>query len=270
MKLAEGPSPKEVSLCTMLLKDVLKVLDKKVYSFFSYGATMFPHPPSWQVDIDFHVILTEPLSRAEGDAISGAQRSLAERYSIKNGLDGYYLLRDEAERTGSPKDQVRSGVQDTVWALHRAHIHAGRFKLLFGEDPRAFVPEPAWGEYVPALKEELERIREPQYGVLNLARLMYSWTERDVVISKYESGQWALKNIDSKWHPVLRAALRGYEGKQHARDEEVLNEMFPTFLTFASGEIAKLACTSVYNQTETREGFSEPDPAITATGIEAA
>lgn len=240
MNLTEGPSAKEVSFCKILLKDVQGALGDKVYSFFVYGAAMFPHPSSWRADIDFHVILTEPLSKTEVKKIRQIHKRLAQSYSLGSGLDGYYLLLEEAARIIHPKDQVQRGVEDTVWALHRAHVHAGRFQLLTGKDPRTFLTKPTWNDYVPALGEELNRIREPRYGVLNLARLIYSWTERDVVISKYESGQWALNNIDPKWRPVLYAALRSYEGRLKASDEETLNKMFPEFLAFALGEIGKL------------------------------
>jgi hypothetical protein len=177
-------------------------------------------------------------------ALRGA---LGEKHELGRDLDGYTILLADAERRAMPHDQVvGSHVIDESWALHRAHIHAGRYHLVFGADPRGFVPLPDWPELVEGLDSELrfvvENPQHPQFGMLNLARLIYSWTTHDVVLSKYQAAQWALENLPQAYCAAIEAALRSYERRPRPEDRSLLDRTFPGFLSFATDRLAALRC----------------------------
>jgi hypothetical protein len=224
---------------------LLDAFDSKLNSFYLYGAAMFPHPASWRLDFDFHVIISEPLSQIEIDHMLTLREALGEKHELGRDLDGYTLLLSDAMRRGLPHDQVLGPhIIDESWALHRAHVHAGRFHLVCGADPRSFVPVPEWQELVEGLDCELrfvvENPQHPHFGMLNLARLLYSWTTHDVVLSKYQAAQWALGGLPQEFSGAIEAALRSYERRSRPEDRLLLERTFPDFLSFATARLAAL------------------------------
>lgn len=242
--LIEKPSSQEMAFGVTFLSELKNILGIKLYSFYLYGAVMFTHPITWRVDFDYHIILHSALSESETKKMRDLYEELRKSNPLGEELDGYCILLESARLSVCPKDQVLKDATDKAWALHRVHIHAERFLSLYGEDSRQFLPVPKWSELEDGLKNEFDFIKKhpqyPQFGILNLSRLIYSWSHRDVVISKYESAQWALSSLESRWHPAIRAAQRDYEQKPERGDAELLKETFPDFLTFTISKIEKL------------------------------
>jgi hypothetical protein len=133
------------------------------------------------------------------------------------------------------------------WALHCAHIRAGRYITLYGPEPAGIFPDPSWPEISAALDHEMrfieENLKHPAYCVLNLCRIIYSFRERDVVVSKRFGGDWASARFP-QWAPLVQAAIRSYEGTGMPGDEEFLSSEVGCFLEFASERI----------QTERKDG----------------
>lgn len=107
-------------------------------------------------------------------------------------LVGHYILLEDAVGSEPPTSQVWE-VRDSAWALHRAHVLAGRFFLLSGMNPFSILPPPTWLELEQALDAEVHYIRaHPEhaaYGILNGCRVINSLRNRNVVVSKYEAAQ---------------------------------------------------------------------------------
>ncbi|MEO1289651.1 MAG: aminoglycoside adenylyltransferase domain-containing protein [Chloroflexota bacterium] len=57
-----------------------------------------------------------------------------------------------------------------------------------------------------------------EWAVLGVLRLFYSFREKNIV-SKVDAGNYALKHVESKWHPLINDALRIREG-QHSMYED--------------------------------------------------
>ncbi|CAN5743989.1 hypothetical protein BH18ACT15_BH18ACT15_04780 [soil metagenome] len=147
-------------------------------SLYVFGALAFPRPDRWLLDVDFHVLLHRCITNQERSAVRSLHGRLATKSALGGELDGYYILVEEAVRSDPPRSQVWPQT-DNAWALHRAHVLAGRFFLLSGIDPRPVVRAPTWIELVEALEAELGFIRaHPEhaaYGVLNGCRVLYSF-----------------------------------------------------------------------------------------------
>ncbi len=242
--LIDSPTSIQLAFCDTFKSGIYKIVGDKLHSFYLYGAMLFPRPAAWRVDVDFHVILTQPLSADQLEAIKDFHKQLIKLDPLGEELDGYYILLADAKKHENPRSLVWEDAIDMAWPLHRAHVHKGKFKLLFGENPQKFLPASNWSECVEGLTNELQFIKDhpqyPQFGILNLSRLLYSWQTQNVVISKYESAQWALQNLESKWQPAIEAALRDYEDRMKPGDTILLKNIFPDFLNFTQKEIEKI------------------------------
>jgi hypothetical protein len=218
-----------------------RVLGNDLASLFVYGAALFPMPERWRLDFDFHALVRRPLDAVGRAGIRAVYTSLAAASELGADLDGYFVLLADAARPQPPVHQLDRTVHDEAWALHRAHVHAGRYATIGGLDPREIVPVPTWAELDAALRAELVFVEShPQavaFGVLNGARILASYSRRDVVLSKYDAAQWAMDALPAEWHLLVAAAVRDYEGASQERDDAVLRAGWAPFVTHVRSNI---------------------------------
>jgi hypothetical protein len=220
------------------------VLSAKLHAAYVYGAAA-SNDSLPTGDIDFHVILKDHLTVEEKHALEELHAQLAGKYPpLGEGLDGYYILLEDARTRTPPKSQMWRCAVDNAWALHREHIRAGQYITLYGGDPNDIYLPSTWEEIEGALFHELEYIQKhleqyPDYCILNLCRLIYSFETKDVVISKAKASKWAFDAIPHyKW--LVKLARKSYPGKATGEDQEVLQKEVKPFFTFASLRIDEL------------------------------
>jgi len=217
---------------------------EKLHAVYVYGAVTFPET-DYTGDVDFHVIVTEPLTEAERAALLGLHDRLARDFPpLGAELDGYYILLADARRSERPRHLVFADLVDDSWALHRAHILAGRCIILHGPDPKTIYVPPPWLELEKARDGELDYVAKhlaqyPAYCVLNLCRLMYSHEIGDVVTSKVASATWASERLPL-WRSLVDAARRAYAHEDTAEDRLALSTGVGTFYEFAVGFIERV------------------------------
>ena len=241
MKYKDLPSNVQ-KICDALVDGLIRILGGKLYGVYMYGAAVFPDSGP-VTDIDCHVIVKDSLSNRDREDISRLYGELAEDYPPLGGeLDAWYILLHDAREDSPPLNQLKPVMRDESWALHSAHIRAGRYITLFGPEPDEIFPVPSWEEISTALDHEIEYIKNnlnyPAYCVLNLCRIMYSYQERDVVVSKRFTGIRAIDQFP-KWTTLVQAALRTYEGTNTLADESRLQADMESFLEFALEYIEK-------------------------------
>ena len=62
------------------------------------------------------------------------------------------------------------------------------------------------------------------YLTLNMARVL-AYKEEELVLSKKEGGEWALKTLPMEYHALIRDAMREYiEGTEVTYDEELAKQ----------------------------------------------
>ena len=221
-------------LCESFLTGLRSILGDKLHGVYVYGAAAFPDTlPTG--DIDFHVILTCALTDAERSGLEEMHENLARVFPPLGGeLDGYYILLDDAMLTSPPRSEMWKRATDDSWALHREHIRCGRHIVLHGPDPIGIYPAATWAEIRQALLGELRYVRDhlteyPDYCILNLCRLVYSFETRDVVISKAGAAEWAL-GARPGWKKCIELAVKSYSGRATPGDRaymlEHVSEMF--------------------------------------------
>jgi hypothetical protein len=232
------------ALCQALVSGLRGILGEGLHAAYVYGAMAFPETEDTG-DVDFHVILRRRPSEAEREELAALHAELARRFPpLGVELDGYYLLLNEARRSEPPHHQLRSDVVDDSWALHRAHLLAGRALVLYGPDPKSVYIPPTREEIDEALDGELEYVSQhlsqyPDYCVLNLCRLLYSWETGDVVTSKAASAAWA-SNRFSEWAPLIDLALASYAKRATSSDRRALADGLESYYPFACEIIAAL------------------------------
>lgn len=238
----EMKPPAEIAdLCQALVHGLSQALGDKLYGVYVYGAAAFPGGvPSG--DIDFHVILRTALTDAEKAALGDLYATLAKEFPpLGAGLDGYYLLLAEARQRSLPTHQLRTDMVDASWALHRAHIRAGRCIVLQGPDPKELYPAPTWSELEDALCGEWQYVARhlaeyPDYCILNLCRLMYSFETQDVVVSKAAAAAWALAAFP-EWRRHIELATKSYARQATTRDRQFMMAEVAAFYRFACQHI---------------------------------
>ena len=227
--------------CTRLRDELLEILGDDIVALWVYGASVFPNPPDRLGDVDTHCVLRGPVSGESGAGIDALHRGI--ELDLRIEFDSWYVLLADALRPEAPTHAFRPGLIDESWALHRAHLLAGRCVVLHGADPRSILPRPTWPQLESALGHELRYIEEhldrlqtawvAPYVVCNCCRIVYSFETRDVVRSKRESVGWALKVFPPRWHHLVRAAARWYERAEEPRDQALLKAQTPAFVAFA-------------------------------------
>jgi hypothetical protein len=218
-----------------------RILGEKLYGAYIYGAAAFPDAVPTG-DVDFHVILTGELTKAERLELETLHDSLAGRFPpLGAEMDGYYIFLDDARRKSPPRSQMWEPATDNAWALHRAHIRAGRRIVLFGPDPAEIYPPATWPEIESALYDELEYVKKhlhqyPDYCILNLCRLILSFETGNVVVSKAQAADWALDTLP-QWSWLVELALKSYAAQATAEDKDLMLAEVAAFLKLACNRI---------------------------------
>ena len=242
--MTDLPLPEEIETLTQAYVHGLRhILGNRLYGIYQHGASVFPEAKPVQ-DIDCHVILKRPLSKRNRQEILSLEESLKEDFpNVGDMLDVYIILLKEARGTANPQHQLHSILYDLAWPLHCAHVRAGYYRVLNGPEPNRIFPAPSWQAIATALEHELVYIQDnlnyPAYCVLNLCRVLYSYTTRDPAVSKQACGMWACQQF-KQWDLVIRAALRFYRRQNGPADEILLRARVESFLTFALEQLGTL------------------------------
>ncbi|MFW6097745.1 MAG: aminoglycoside adenylyltransferase domain-containing protein [Chloroflexota bacterium] len=218
-----------------------RILANKLVAAYIFGAAAFPDTENTG-DIDFHVILSTELTASERDALEELHREIARQFPPLGGeMDGHYILLQDVHRQTPPRSQMWQRAADTAWALHREHIRAGRYITLHGPNPRDLYPPATWSEIEAALYSELDYVEQhlsdyPDYCILNLCRLIYSFETKVVVISKTAAAEWAHKHLP-QWQAHIGLARKSYAGKATAHDRQFMLAEVAQFYEFARSRI---------------------------------
>jgi len=231
------------TICKEFVQGLATILGDKLYGIYMYGATVFEDSGQPQ-DIDCHVILQAVPTGNERERLFALHADLERRFPPLGGeVDAYYILLKDAQDTLPPENHLRLGIRDESWALHCAHVRAGRYIALYGPEPLELFPSPSWPSIAAALNHEMRFIERnlmyPAYCILNLCRIMYSVLEKDVVVSKRFSGNWACQRFP-RWAPLIEASLRSYERAATVEDDELLAAEVKHFLEFALRHIRQI------------------------------
>jgi hypothetical protein len=224
---------------TRLRDELLSILGDELVAIWAYGSVIGSDRPRRPADLDTHVIVRRRPDAPTAQRIDGASQAIAVDAGVD--WDTWYIALADARQPDHPPHAFREGRRDTAWALHRAHLLAGRFVHVYGQEPAEILPRPTWPEVEVDLDRELEHIErhnhegdrdpyEAAYAVLNGSRILHSIGTHNVVLSKREAATWALEYLPERWHPAVRAALRAYDERATPADVELLASEMEQFI----------------------------------------
>jgi hypothetical protein len=247
------PISQEVNIIGQSFVNGLKrILGQKLYGAYIYGAAAFPDEVPTG-DIDFHVILQEKLTNSERRELEILHESLSIQYPpLGEEMDGYYILLSDARRSIPPKSQMWQCDTDESWALHCQHIRAGRHIILYGPDPATIYPRASWPEIEKALFGELNFVarhlhKYPDFCILNLCRLIYSFETREVVVSKAQTSEWAFDALP-EWKRHIALARKSYADQVTDEEKHFMLAEIVSFFKFAHERIERIQETQGKNK----------------------
>jgi len=241
--------PKVRELVEEFRDELSTVLGKNLVGAYLHGSIAFPEYEPHAGDIDFHVVISRPLAGEEIRRLDHLHRALSARFEFGKRLDGFYIPLAKARKSEIPRGivygahgRIHHGGSDDAWALHREHLHASAYIRLQGPSASRIFPRADWKSIRSALYRQLLYARkiiesDSWWAVLNLCRLVYSFENGRIVVSKLGAARWALKRLPSKWRPVVRSAIKTYHGTETSDYRAVLRRDARKFLGFASVRI---------------------------------
>jgi hypothetical protein len=230
--------------------ELVRTLERNLVGIYLFGSIAFPGFEPRSGDIDFYVLVGRPLMPIQIKALNIMHRNLSSRFRFGKALDGFYITLLKASRRNIPTrlifaadGRLHKGGRDDAWALHRQHLRQGACIVLYGPKPMTIVPSPSCDEIEKALNIEISFAKKvihkyPYWTVLNLCRLIYSFENRQVIVSKIQAAKWALRKLPNHWRPLIQSALRVYLKRQKHADQKTLKRNVDAFFKFALGRLA--------------------------------
>jgi Aminoglycoside adenylyltransferase, C-terminal domain len=234
---------------TEFRNELSTVLGRNMIGAYLFGSIAFPDFEPGAGDIDFYVVVHRPLTNREINDLDHMHRTLAAKHDTGRKLDGFYIPLTKARKNRNPRGLVygshgrihRGGVDDS-WALHCEHFHRSASIRLKGPRAGSLFPTADWHSIRNGLYRQLVYARriidsDPWWSVLNMCRLVYSFKTGRIVISKLGAANWALRELPSKWHPLIRSAIRTYRKAGNRKDNTILRRDARKFLGFSSVQV---------------------------------
>jgi hypothetical protein len=240
MSISLDEVPEVARTAWVRLRDELRlILGNDLVALWAHGGTTFPDRPRRTGDLDTYAIVDRAPDAPTARRIDEAHAGIAREKGVE--WDAWYVLSGDARRGEPPRHALQEGRRDDSWAIQRAHWHAGQYVHLYGREPDQIVPAPTTGEIDIDLRGELDHLErhvaagdddpfEATYAIFNGSRIVRGIETGNVVISKRSAGAWALKHLPVRWHAVIHAAGRAYDGEATPEDAEVLRTTMAPFV----------------------------------------
>jgi len=245
--------PPEAAAAAEHLRDgLLAILGDDLVAMWVDGGTTFPDRPLVPGDLDVGVVVAN-LTAHERDPgvwhdnpesrparVAACQESVGREHDRHVDVD--YFVIDEMGGHERPGAAFFAERRHTGWPVVRAHWLAGQYVRLHGRRPDELVVAPSVEDLRRALSREIEHLErhvhegdaadpyEATYAIWNGCRILHTLATGSPVVSKRSAGAWGLANLPPRWHPVIHAAGRSYDGVATADDNELLRVMMPPFV----------------------------------------
>jgi Domain of unknown function (DUF4111) len=250
MNVASDQVPEPARTAWLRLRDELRdILGDDLIAIWAHGGTLASTPPR-QADLDTYVVLARRPDSPTAQAIDQLEDAIEADLGVE--WDDWYITTEDASQSRPPAHAFRDDRIDQSWAIQRAHWLAGRYWSLHGSPPAGMVPAPTAAEIAVDLREELDHLErhvaagdtdpyEATYAILNGSRILCSLESLDVAISKREAGAWSVENLPDRWHPLLHAAMRSYDGAATPEDAQVLAAGMAPFVAMVRDAMSRSA-----------------------------
>lgn len=212
------------------------ILGSKLTGIYLHGSLAFGCFTWATGDIDFLVVVEEPLAQSEKESLirvlldmtpdappKGFEMSVVLRKDcapvvhpvpFELHFSNAHKARAEADLSAYCRDMHGTdpdlAAHFTVVRAVGQTLYGPPVDVVFGEVPR--------GAYVDSILSDVENAEadiadNSVYCTLNLCRVLAYLTD-GLMLSKQQGGQWGLTHLPEAYHPLLRSALAAYAGAE--------------------------------------------------------
>ena len=224
------------ALLNRICDEYRAILGSKLTGVYLHGSLAFGCFTWATGDIDFLVVVEEPLTQAEKETLirvlldmtpdappKGFEMSVVLRKDcapvvhpvpFELHFSNAHKVRAEADLSAYCRDM--HGV-DPDLAAHFVVVRAVG-QTLYGPPVEAVFGEVPRSDYVDSILSDVENAEadiagNPVYVTLNLCRVL-ACLQDGLMLSKQQGGQWGLTHLPEAYHPLLRSALAAYAGAE--------------------------------------------------------
>ena len=221
-----------------------EILKDNLTGIYLHGSAVMGYWQPKKSDLDFIVVVREDMTDetkreymdrlitldaacpAKGIEMSIVTKNVCKPFVYPTPFILHYSRMHNGWYRKDPEDYIRKmNGTDKDLAAHFTVIRSrGRclygfpVSEMFGEVPEQDYLDSIWHD-ISGAKEEIEE--QPMYLILNLARVLAYLKEKEV-LSKKEGGEWGLRNLPERYHPLIRSALCEYEDGEDILYDRVL------------------------------------------------
>jgi len=232
METKPTPYPDVNEIVNFLRKDVQDILGKQLVGMYLHGS-LANGGFDEHSDIDIIIVTAEPISEEIFDQLYKMHEMISVIDSPwRNQLEVSYISKDALRRfdpTNTKHPHLDRGTDEKLhiithesdWVIER-HVLRERGIIIVGPDPKTLIDpvspndlRTAVGEGMPVWLNPM--IENPagmstrgyqSFVVLSLCRMLYT-LQHGEILSKAAAADWARRNIDPKWIPLIDRALIG-------------------------------------------------------------
>ena len=231
------------SLLSVIAEQYKKILRENLTGIYVHGSIAFGCFNRDRSDIDFIVVINEPISKQIKLQLLQALLTLSDK--APNGFEMSVVLKKYCENfiyptpyelhysngylerhSKNPLVLCKDNPQyDPDLAAHFTVIKSVGV-VLYGEPISAVFGNIPEEDYLDSIRKDVENAKEnvldyPVYTVLNLCRV-YAYMKDGLVLSKAKGGEWGLANLPEKYHSLISAMFNSYvKGVETCSDESL-------------------------------------------------
>jgi|SRR3989344_1172107 len=242
---------------------LLDVLGNKLVGIYVHGSSVMGGFTMTQSDFDYLTIISSPLTPEERQKLSKFFLEIYGKDAPGNGIEMSIVVEKFAGsdfRYPTPyefhmgtKEQIKFhglphktemtdpdlAAHFTVTKHHGICVYGKSIDEVFADIPRKYYLDSIAKDSEESFnniqeKTGTEKCIVPKYAVLNFCRVL-AFIEGNLIVSKVEGAEWALKNLPEKYHSIISAALIEY--READSSEKVDSELLKEFATFAQTKI---------------------------------
>lgn len=223
----------EITILEKIREIYQNALINKLVGIYVHGSIAFQCFNWDKSDIDFLVVVKEPLTQQEKETII-SELLILDKSCPPKGLEMSVILESVCRPFQYP----------TPYELHFSNSHKERFQenlveycremngldkdlaahimvinqvgiTLCGKDKNQVFGPVSKKDYIDSIMYDIMEVQEeildnPVYFILNLCRVL-AYLEKDLVLSKKQGGEWGLTRTPNVYHDILRNALKAYQ-----------------------------------------------------------
>lgn len=235
------------TLLNRFVEQSKEILQDNLTGIYLHGSAVMGCFNPAKSDIDLIVVVNEPLSDdakkrymdmvvklntsgpAKGIEMSIVTREACNPFAYPTPFELHFSAMHLDWYRENPDDYIQKmkgcdkdiAAHFTIIRKRGRCIYGQPIGPVFAEVPKQAYMDSIWNDIAEAIEEISENT---MYLTLNLARVL-AYKEEELVLSKKEGGEWALKTLPVKYHALIRDAMREYvEGTEVAYDEELARQ----------------------------------------------